>query len=188
MSLDRRTGGNALQQTLNALKEVIRSKQEPGKEHEPTSTEYFALITTAISVGSGGESLGDMLKILVAILPTTSTVVLRSQFKTLAGSILLILKNNPDDLLLHNVAVSVLGAILLEQEHSDGFWGLVPPLQTFNALLSYIDHDNPKIRKNSHDSIIALLRKHHQHKGKALRLYFADFCDGVILSCQPRSL
>ena len=154
--------------------------------HEPTATEYFAIISTTLSVGSGGDRLVELLKILQAVIPATSKHVLKLQFKTVSQTILSILKSqstdSSSDLLIQSL-LSVLGAIIMEQECSNGFWDSVHALQSINAILSFVDSDHPKHRKLCHDTILSIMKLHHQQKTNSLRSYIFDFCVGVILSC-----
>lgn len=175
--------GKGLQDTIATLQDVIKSQQEKGKEHEPTPTEYFALISTTISVGSGGDRLPELLKVLLAVIPSTSKAIVKVQFKPLCQSLLTILKVNAENDTLSHTALSVLGAMMQEQENSDGFWSALHALQCINAVLSFADSDSSKIRKLSHDILIALMRSHQLSKTTAVRGYIADFCVGVILSC-----
>jgi len=175
--------GKGLQDTIATLQEVIKSQQEKGKEHEPTPTEYFAIISTTISVGSGGDRLPELLKVLLAVIPSASKAIIRVQFKQLSQSLLSILKLHVENDTLVHIALSVLGAIMQQQEHSDGFWGALHALQCVNAVLSFTDSDSPKIRRLSHEILSTMMRAHQQSKTSAVRGYIADFCVGVILSC-----
>jgi len=178
----------SLQDTIEALRDVIQAQQVEHQlpPHEPTATEYFAILSTTLSVGgSGGERMVELLKILQAVIPTTSKHVLKLQFKTVSQTILSILKTqstNGNELLIQSL-LSVLGAIIMEQECSNGFWDSVHALQSINAILAFVDSDHPKHRKLCHDTIFSIMKLHHQHKTNNLRSYIIDFCIGVILSC-----
>ena len=178
----------SLQDTIEALRDVIQAQQMEHQlpPHEPTATEYFAILSTTLSVGgSGGERMVELLKILQAVIPATSKHVLKLQFKTVSQTILSILKTQStdwNDLLIQSL-LSVLGAIIMEQECSNGFWDSVHALQSINAILAFVDSDHPKHRKLCHDTILSIMKLHHQHKTNNLRSYIIDFCIGVILSC-----
>ena len=177
------SSGRGLQDTVSTLQDVIRSQQEKGKEHEPTPTEYFAVISSMISVGSGGDRIAELLKVLLAVIPSAAKPIIRIQFKNLSQSLLAILKANIENDLVVHTGLQVLGAIMQQQEHSDGFWNAVHSLQCINAVLSFTDSDSSKIRKTSHEILSTLMRAHQMSKSSALRSYVADFCVGVILSC-----
>ena len=182
-SISHPVSGKGLQDTIATLQEVIKSQQEVGQKHEPTPTEYFAIISSTISVGSGGDRLPELLKVLLAVIPSSSKVIIRVQFKQLSQSLLSILKAHVENDGLVHIALSVLGAIMQQQETSDGFWGALHALQSVNAVLSFLDSDSPRIRRLSHEILSSIMRAHQQSKSTAVRGYIADFCVGVILSC-----
>ncbi|KAJ1434364.1 armadillo-type protein [Ochromonadaceae sp. CCMP2298] len=183
MSTSTKLTSKGLEDTIATLEEVIRSEQEPGLEHEPTPTEYFALISTTLSVGAGGERLPELLKVLLAVIPNTSKAILRMQFKSLSQSLLAILQKHVDDDSLVHGALQLLGALMQQQDCSDGFWSAVHALQAVNALLSFADSESPKVRKTAHDQLLALLRSHQMAKSTSVRAYVGDFCVSVILHC-----
>jgi ribosomal RNA-processing protein 12 len=182
-NVSRAVDGKSLNDTVATLQEVIKSQQETGKEHEPTPTEYFALISTTISVGSGGDRLPEMLKVLLAVIPNASKTIVRMQFKTMTQTLLAIIKvHSSNDMVVHS-ALSALGAMMLAQEASDSFWSAVHCLQAVNGLLSFVDSDSSKIRRLSHDLLISIMKAHRTAKSSSVRSYIADFCVGVILGC-----
>jgi ribosomal RNA-processing protein 12 len=179
--------GRGLQDAVSTLQDVIKSQQAKGQEHEPTPTEYFAVISAMVSVGSGGDRLMDLLKVLTAVVPSASKPVVQGQFKPLSQSLLNILKVQANDETAVQTILQALGAIMQQQEQSDGFWNAVHSLQSINALLSFVDSDSSKIRKLSTTILSTLMQAHQQKKASALRSYVADFCVGVILSCSRAS-
>ena len=80
-----------LKDTVRALREVILSAtaSNGGKAHEPSATEYFALISSTLgtSMSLGVAHTSDLLRILVGVMDNTSKSVLRSQFRSLSKTI-----------------------------------------------------------------------------------------------------
>lgn len=180
---NRRGKSSRLSEIVSALEDVIRSQQVAGKEHEPTSTEYFAIILSSISSGKHDENLVYLLNILGAVIPSSSGLVVRSQFKQLSGCLLKIAKANAEDTNLLNSCLETLGSVMRAQDSSDGFWGAVYALQSINAFLACMDDSRFKIRKTCNDQLIMLLRDHKRSGGRAVRSYVGDFCLGVLRSC-----
>lgn len=178
-----RLKSSRLSEVVSALGDVIRSQQISGKEHEPTSTEYFAVILSSISSGKHDEYLGCLLQILGAVIPTSSVTVVRSQFKQLGGCLLKIAKANAEDTNLLQSCLETLGVAMKAQDASDGFWGAVYALQSINAFLACMDDSRFKIRKTCSDQLIILMRDHKKAGGRAVRSYVGDFCLGVLRSC-----
>lgn len=172
-----------LSEVVSALEDVIRSQQINGKEHEPTSTEYFAIILSSISSGKHDENLVYMLNILGAVIPSSSVTVVRSQFKQLSNCLLKIAKANAEDTNLLQVCLETLGSAMRAQDTSDGFWGAVYALQSINAFLACMDDSRFKIRKTCNDQLIMLLRDFKRAGARAVRSYVGDFCLGVLRSC-----
>lgn len=172
-----------LSEVVSALEDVIRSQQITGKEHLPTSTEYFAIILSSISSGRHDENLGYLLNILGAVIPSSSGLVVRSQFKQLSSCLLKIAKANAEDTNLLHSCLETLGSAMRAQDTSDGFWGAVYALQSINAFLACMDDSRFKIRKICNDQLIMLLRDHKKSGGRAVRSYVGDFCLGVLRSC-----
>ena len=180
---DRIGKSSRLNEVVSALKDVIKSQQIEGKEHEPTSTEYFAIILSSISSGKHDDSLGYLLHILAAVIPASSKMIVRSQFKQLASCLMKIAKANAEDTNLLHSCLETLGSAMRAQETSDGFWGAVHALQSINAFLACIDDSRFKIRKVCNDQLILLLNCHKRAGGRAVRAYVGDFCLGVLRSC-----
>ena len=179
----RRGKSSRLAEIVSALKDVIISQQIAGKEHEPTPTEYFAIILSSISSGKHDENLGLLLHVLGAVIPSSSVVVVRSQFKQLGSLLLKIAKANSDDTNLLQACLETLGSAMRAQDSSDGFWGAVNALQSINAFLACMDDHRFKIRKTCNDQLISLLRDHKRAGGRAVRSYVGDFCLGVLRTC-----
>lgn len=174
-----------LRSALGAYASVIRSQQEPGKEHEPTPTEYFAV--SCKTLGNASEQSPDFLvstlRILEAMIQQAAKPVVRSQFKAVSTNLLDIITQSADEPKLLRVALVTLGTLLCAQDMSDGYWGNVQPLQCLNTILVMLEDSNAKLRKVAEDQILRLLRQHKLHKGRAVRAYVGDFCFAILKSC-----
>lgn len=175
--------GKGLKETVAALHEVIRSTQSDDEKHEPTPTEYFAVVSSSISGGAATERLPDLLRVLVAVIPQSSKIVLQGQFKIFAQIILSIAKANTDNASILSLSLTILGAFLQKQDTSDGMWNSVHAMQSINAFLTFVDDTRPKIRKIAHEQLRLLLALHQRHRAKAVRSYVADFCIEVLRTC-----
>ena len=177
-----------IQDVASALRDIIVSQQASGSEHEPTATEYFAILVVTISSATETEYVIQLLTMLEAIIPQSSPVIVRSQFNTLSTSLLKIASvanaesNHLNDKILKLCLASV-GNLLLMQDLTDGFWGSVTALQAINALLAFLDDSRGKVRKLVVEKIISLLQLHKKATVKTVRVYIGDFCLGVLSAC-----
>lgn len=172
----------ALQDCLDTLREVITSHQSTEGQHEPTPSEYFAVITATLSSGRIGDKLPVMLKVFSAVIPSTNTSILRSQFKPVSQLLTTVIQNVGENTDMLSTALVCISKLLAAQETADGFWSQVQSLQTLNTLLAFVDDNTPKVRKAAHDGIMALLTSHAKAQSVALRSYLADFFIGVMKS------
>ena len=170
---------------LFALTEVIRDQQVANgiHPHDPTPTEFFALVVTQLGCGGSLEHLINLLKILSTVTPESDKAVVRSQFKTVAVSLMKVLTSFQEDNKVQRLCLETLGSLIVVQEGSEGLWGSIHALQSLNALLSFIDDERPNIRSIVARSLIDLLRVHKMAGGFAARSYIADFCIEVIKAC-----
>jgi hypothetical protein len=81
-----------LHDVVVALSEVIISQQEDGMQHDPTPTEFFAILLATISSNVETDHLVELLIILDAVIPQSSIMVVKSQFKLLFSSLVKIAK------------------------------------------------------------------------------------------------
>lgn len=191
-----------MESTLAALKEVIaesRSSAELPDQRatEPTPTEFFALICSLLTSNAGewrlylltlahrltGSALDvvAMVDILAAVVPHSATDVVRSQFRALSMVILELLRRNGDDVRIAHSCISALGQLMLQQDLN--IWETVYALQSVNALLSYIDHSSPKLRKLVAALISSLVTSHSNKGARQLRSYLGEFFRGVLKAC-----
>jgi len=179
---------STLSQTLSAYGEVIRGQQDAGKEHEPTPTEFFAVVSSTLGQAdqSSPELLVDSLRILDAVTTQAAQVVVRGQFRALSATYMQLITLATDNAHILKAALSALGTLLYVQETSDTFWSGVQALQCVNTLLAFLEDANLKLRRAAHDQLLRLLTLHQQQKqqaGRALRCYVGDFCLGILRAC-----
>ena len=178
---------STLNQALATYAEVIRGQQETGKEHEPTPTEFFAVISSTLgqSSQSSPDFMIDSIRILDAVTLQASQAVVRGQFRPLSATYMQIISLGTDNASVLKAAVSALGTLLYVQEVGDSFWSSVQALQCVNTLLAFLEDANMKLRRTAHDQLMRLLRLHQQHKqrARALRSYIGDFCMGILRAC-----
>lgn len=185
-----------LKTTFGALKEVIVAASP--KAHEPTATEYFALVSTVLASSASSSSSSssytlDLLRILIGVVDGTSKTVLRAQFKPLSKTILTTViaqhqaSSDKNDIQLLQLALRAQGLLMRHQESSDGFWNSIECFQCINSFLSFIDDSRTSIRKETHAQLNALMLTHRDSKANgtssSVRSYIADFCSGVLDSC-----
>ena len=175
----------SLPATLSAYGDIIKGQQDAGGEHEPTPTEYFAVISATLGQATeqSPEFLTDSIKILDAVSLQASTAVVRGQFRSLCASYQQIITLSTDNAQLLKTTLSALGTLLYVQEVSDTFWGNVQALQCLNTLLAFLEDANMKLRKVAYDQLIRLMTLHKEKKSKAFRTYVADFCIGIMSNC-----
>lgn len=176
-----------LQDCIDVLTDIIQAQHKNGKEYQPTPTDFFQVITQAISSGSLGEKLFLMLKVYEAVIPEAAPVVVASNFQLVMKTLLSIAQANVGDPNLLSITLTVIGLVLCKQETSEGFWSGMNALQALNGILAFIDDENPKIRKASHEAVIGLLAQHHQQKALPVRSYFTSFAMGVMKACSRNS-
>lgn len=185
MSLSLSIGSVRVQDVLSAYRYVILQQQDPTQQHEPTANEYFALILKVLTMGGDlNNNLLETLRILEGIIPSVSKELIREQFRpitTIIGRIAQMKDVQSDDKYALRI-MSVLGAILLAQDCSEGFWSSLPALQVLNMFLSLIDDERTPLRKLVHQQLFSLLQHHKQQKAKPLFAYIKDFSLGVLKS------
>lgn len=177
---------SSLSQTLSAYGEVIRGQQDAGKEHEPTPTEYFAVVSSTLGQAdqSSPDFLAESLRILDAVTAQAARAVVRGQFRSLSATYLQIITLGTDNATILKAALQALGSLLYVQECGDTFWSSITALQCVNTLLSFLEDANMKLRRAAHDQLLRLLTLHQQQQaGKALRCYVGDFCMGILRTC-----
>ena len=168
---------------LAALGDVIKSQQVTDQQHEPTPTEFFAIIFSSITSGKHDESLVHQLNILNAVIPRSSKTIVSAQFKPLCGCLLKIAKANGEDEKIVQACLEVLGNAVQMQDASDGFWGAVSALQALNAFLACMDDGRYRVRKTAANSLLALIKEHKRLGTRTARAYIGDFCLGVLRAC-----
>lgn len=174
----------SLNDVLSTLNEMIRSQQDVGHEHEPTPTEYFAIIMIILNTNIITSYLCNILIILDTIIPQTSINILRSNYKQLSLTLIKIAKSvSEQHPKILRLCLSSLGSLMLLQDTSDGLWNSLNSLQSLNALLAFIDDSRIKLRKTVNDKLIELIKHHKKKNAKSIRSYIADFCLSILKVC-----
>jgi hypothetical protein len=177
---------STLQDCLDVLGEVIQSQNQQGKNYEPTATDYFQVITHVLTTNGAAfqEKLALMLQVYQAVLPQTTSSLLAKQFPIILKTLMTIAKDNADNTTILSLAISCIGELLVAQRDlSDGFWSQLSVLQAVNAVIAFIDDENPKLRKASHAALLSLLSSHKQANCLSFRSYFTEFILNVFSSC-----
>ena len=168
---------------LNALSDIIKSQQDEGHEHDPTPTEYFALIMTTLSTNVETNHLPQMLIILDGVISQTSISILRNHYKQLSSILIKIAKSATEYPKILRLCLTALGSSMVLQDTSDGFWNALYSLQSLNALLAFIDDSRVKLRKTVHTKLIELMQIHKRKGSRSVRSYIAEFCESVLKVC-----
>lgn len=174
-----------LSYVLSALRDVIISQQNENQQHEPTASEYLALISATLNSNVETEHLSEILQILISILPHSSVSLVQLRFKTLMTCLLQLGNScgvNHRKILKY--ILKSIGLLCNMQEVSDVVWITKLALQAVNALLGFIDDVQFRIRKEIHEHLRALLQNHKNHSNYlTIRSYIHDFCLEVMKSC-----
>ena len=167
---------------LAAIREVIAS-QSSNQSHEPTPTEYFVAVVTAIKSTSELDHIDELLMILEAVTPSTHNSIVISQFSSV-GDILGMIFTKCNDTKTQSRVLSVLGAMMKKHDTSENVWRSSSVLKLLNLFLMHIDSQVTRIRKVACSQLCDLLQIHKQSKTVAARSYVADFCTAVLQGCQ----
>eukprot|EP01038_Epipyxis_sp_PR26KG_P008350 gene8350-11296_t len=172
-----------LRDTLTVFQDIIKSQQLQGQEHEPTPTEYFALITSLLISEPNNENLSELLQILIVVIPKASSNVVRSQFNHIAQVLMTLAQINHENTDLLLFILQTMGKLIVEQECTDSFWNGMIALKSINVLLAFIDDDRSTIRSITHSELKSLMKKHTTYHCSFIRNYLTDFCIEVFKSC-----
>ncbi|XP_008183768.1 RRP12-like protein isoform X2 [Acyrthosiphon pisum] len=167
---------------LAALTEVI--KANGGKE---TSTEYFAaLITTLQTTLSNGQddcedSVTAMVSLLSMGMKCVPKEVLCTKFGTTTQTLLTTLAKfaESDNNNLLKSVLSCLSLLLRIQEKI--VWSHSSTVQVYDAILNFIIHSKPKIRKAAQHAVCAIL-KSNKDLMHPISGYTATYCTKVLTS------
>nr|XP_050844800.1 RRP12-like protein [Vespula vulgaris] len=138
---------------LSAVTEVI--KQNGGSE---TSTEYFAALMSTLEAVDTDTSVAATLSLLEMGLRTVPKNVLNAQFGPASQIFLQILTKyiEAENFLIIRHCLSCLSLLLRFQEAA--VWLNSSTMQVLDAILSFIIHIKPKIRKVAQHGICAILK------------------------------
>eukprot|EP01033_Poteriospumella_lacustris_P008060 gene8060-5803_t len=167
----------ALVDCIGVLEDVIRSRQDAASRHDPTPSDFFGIIVTLLGTGATEEKTGLMLQILAAVIPKTSSTLVRTYFKPVFQALGKIIQSTEENTLIE-VCLTCLGLLLKEQDASDGFWNGLSALQATNTLLTFIDSE-PRLRKAAFKALLAIAESHTKQRALAFRSYLGEFMQGV---------
>lgn len=168
---------------LQSLKEVIIS-QQGANQHEPTPTEFFAIILSSLCSGKQNTHIVELLEILAAVIPRSATAIVRSQFQSLSVVLMGLCKVNIDNSKVIRLCLTCLARSMQQQETSEAFWKSRESMQALNALLKLIDDPKVRLRKAVQDELVSLLQVHKQQKATFVRAYVAEFCIEIMKACK----
>jgi len=146
---------------LSAVTEII--KQNGGNEN---STEYFAILMTTLEKVEDDISIAAALSLLGMNLKSVPKSILNLKFGTASQLLLQILKLNAIDKnhLIARHCIGCLSILLRAQEIAT--WNDHSTAQVLDAMLLFITHAKPKIRKSAQHGICAILKNSDIMKGE----------------------
>ena len=131
-------------------------KEQGGKESE---TEYFgALMTTLEVVGSNEDTVAATVSLLSMVIKRVPPAVLKLKFSTASKSLIDLLGQHieSENSMLVRHLIGCLGVLLRNQNAS--VWTNSSTLQVYDALLTFVVHAKPKIRKAAQHAVCAILK------------------------------
>lgn len=139
---------------LAALTEVI--KERGGSQ---SSTEYFLALMETIDAAKGDTETIAAVTLLNMGIKTVPEAVLRKMFAQTADVLVDIIKRFVNDTEQQNVlraVISCLAALLRAQEYS--MWALSSTQMYFDAVLAFVTHTKPKIRKSAQQAVQSIIQ------------------------------
>lgn len=136
---------------LSALTEII--KEKGGNE---TNTEYFLALMETIENVKEDSDLHAALMLLNMGIKSVPEAVLRKKFNETAEVLLnLIARFVEKDNNILKIIISCLSVVLRAQEYSQ--WKLSSTTKFFDAILTFVTHTKPKIRKSAQHAVASIL-------------------------------
>ncbi|KAG5671610.1 hypothetical protein PVAND_001803 [Polypedilum vanderplanki] len=136
---------------LSALTEII--KEKGGNE---TNTEYFLALMETIENVKEDSDLHAALMLLNMGIKSVPEAVLRKKFNETAEVLLnLIARFAEKDNNILRIIISCLSVVLRAQEYSQ--WKLSSTTKFFDAILTFVTHAKPKIRKSAQHAVASIL-------------------------------
>ena len=154
--IDVKRSEGSLNGVFEALREVILSRQA-GEAHEPTATEFFALISTTLASSDRIEHLVEILTVFEAVVPKCAKSIVVSQFQPNSAHLLRSVQKYSDSPRLLRLSLSTLGAMMRLQDAAEGFWSAVHALRTVNCLLGFLDDERAGLRSTVQEQLAHLL-------------------------------
>ncbi|XP_078033343.1 RRP12-like protein [Augochlora pura] len=151
---------------LSAVTEII--KQNGGNE---SSTEYFAALMSTLEAIESETSVAATLSLLGMGLKTVPKNVLNLQFSAASKIFLDILKNHASsqEFLILRHCIHCLSLLLRALEEAT--WSNSSTMQVIDAILAFVTHSKPKVRKAAQHGICAILKGSEIMKKKDPPLY-----------------
>lgn len=138
---------------LSAVTEIIQ--QKGGSE---TSTEYFAALMSTLEVVEDDTSVAATMSLLGMILKTVPKNVLNLKFGATSKALLQILIKyafNENSLIVRH-CISCVSVLLRAQETA--VWADSSTMAVLDAVLTFVTHEKPKVRKSAQHGICAILK------------------------------
>ncbi|KAK2163707.1 hypothetical protein LSH36_75g12086 [Paralvinella palmiformis] len=139
---------------LAAITEVI--KTEDGKE---TDTEYFAALMTALdNPANDAETVAAITYLLAMCMKRVPAGVLKAKFSDASKLFMNLLAahiNTQLPTLLRSV-LRCLAHLLRVQDQAA--WSNASTVHVYNAILSFVTHSKPKVRKAGQQAVVSILR------------------------------
>ncbi|XP_076301341.1 RRP12-like protein isoform X1 [Lasioglossum baleicum] len=138
---------------LSAVTEVI--KQNGGSE---TSTEYFAALMSTLEAIESDTSIAATLSLLGMGLKTVPKNVLNVQFSAASKIFLDILSKHAssEEFLILRHCIHCLSLLLRALEEAT--WSNSSTMQVLDAILAFVTHSKPKVRKAAQHGLCAILK------------------------------
>ncbi|XP_026668407.1 RRP12-like protein isoform X2 [Ceratina calcarata] len=138
---------------LSAVTEII--KQHGGSE---SSVEYFAALMSTLEAIEDDTSIAATLSLLGMGLKTVPKNILNAQFGAASKIFLDILAKyaTSEDYLILRHCIHCLSLLLRAQELAA--WSNASTMQVLDAVLSFITHSKPRVRKSAQHGICAILK------------------------------
>ncbi|KAJ6631724.1 RRP12-like protein [Pseudolycoriella hygida] len=137
---------------LAALTEVI--KERGGNQ---TSTEYFLALMETLDAAKEDNELVASVSLLAMGIKTVPEAVLRKKFGDTANLLMELMKRfaETDNQIVLRGLINSMAALLRAQEYS--IWTLSSTLDYFDAIMAFVIHVKPKIRKSAQHAVASII-------------------------------
>ncbi|XP_052773393.1 RRP12-like protein [Mya arenaria] len=138
---------------LAAVTEVI--KLQGGKE---TETEYFAALMTALETTEEDDSTSAIVYLISLVMKRVPVAVLRSKFSEVAKCFLDLMAKYSDGESTSLMKSLLMSLSLLLRSQEAAAWSNSSTQQIYKALLTFVAHKKPKVRKAAHQGVCIVLK------------------------------